>query len=103
MIEFILLTTVLAACDDRAVPAKAGSDWWSFRPIERSTVPGLSSDWIRTPVDSFVLAKMLEKGLTPSPEADARTLVRRITYDLHGLPPTPQEIEEFISDARPDA
>ena len=59
--------------------------------------------WLRTPVDAFVLSKLREHRLEPSPEADRRTLIRRVTFDLIGLPPTPEEIDAFINDASPDA
>ena len=61
------------------------------------------SSWSRTPIDRFILAKLDEKGLTPSAEADRRTLIRRLTYDLHGLPPTPDQRDRFLYDQSPDA
>ena len=69
--------------------------------IRWPAVPRLDDGWIRTPIDAFVLAKLREKGLHPSPEADRRTLIRRLTYDLHGLPPTPEEVDAFIADTPP--
>jgi hypothetical protein len=86
--------------------ATARSDWWSLRPLHRPSLPQFSradTTWARTPLDVFILAKLREKGLSPSPEADWRTLIRRLTFDLHGLPPTPQEIETFLSDQSPNA
>ncbi len=82
-------------------------DWWSLQPIQRPPIPLLTStpaDW-RTdnPIDAFVLAKMLEHGLTPNPIADRRTLIRRLTYDLTGLPPTPAEVQAFLDDPADDA
>ena len=61
------------------------------------------SRWVRNPIDAFVAAKLAEKKLTPSAEADAATLIRRLTYDLHGLPPTWEEIQAFVADRSPDA
>jgi hypothetical protein len=81
-------------------------DWWSLRPLTRPKLPALSEKdaaWIRTPIDAFVIAKLREKGLTPSPEADRRTLLRRLSFDLTGLPPTPQEMAIFLSDNSPDS
>ncbi len=72
--------------------------WWSLLPLARVDVPAIKSDWTRTPVDAFILAKLREQGMTPSAEADRRTLIRRLTFDLHGLPPTPDEIDAFITD-----
>ena len=63
----------------------------------------VESNWARTPIDAFVLAKLKAKKLTPSPEADRATLIRRLTYDLHGLPPTWEEVQAFVADRSPDA
>jgi mono/diheme cytochrome c family protein len=82
------------------------TDWWSLKPIRRPTVPTFADDrrkWVRTPVDAFILAKLREKNLEPSPEADRRVLIRRLTFDLHGLPPTPDEVEAFVADKDPQA
>jgi mono/diheme cytochrome c family protein len=77
---------------------------WSFRPVSRPALPVVQrAEWSCNPVDRFVLAKLEAKGLTPSPEADRRTLIRRVTFDLTGLPPAPEEVEAFVGDARPDA
>lgn len=73
-------------------------DWWSFQPIDRPTVPRIRSSWIRTPIDSFIAAKHQDLGLTHSAPADRRTLIRRVTYDLTGLPPTPAQVREFLQD-----
>ena len=59
--------------------------------------------WIRTPIDAFVLAKLESKGLKPSPQADRRTLIRRLSFDLLGLPPTPEEVAAFVADPDPAA
>jgi hypothetical protein len=73
------------------------SDWWSFRPIVRPSVP----EGAANPIDAFVLAKLREKHLAPNPAADRRTLIRRVYFDLLGLPPSPEEVEGFVKD--PDA
>jgi hypothetical protein len=81
-------------------------DWWSLRPIKKPPLPALNAAdqaWVHSPIDSFVLAKLREKGLAPSPQADRRTLLRRVYLDLIGLPPTPEELEAFIADKSPDA
>ena len=75
-------------------------DLWAFRPLRRVSPPveGVDSAQVRTPVDSFVLAKLAEAGREPGAAADRLTLIRRVTYDLTGLPPTPEEVEAFLSD-----
>jgi hypothetical protein len=78
-------------------------DWWSLRPLVRPEVPRVESDWIRTPIDAFVLKKLNEQGFVPSPEADRRTLVRRLYFDLIGLPPLPDEMDAFVADDSPQA
>jgi hypothetical protein len=77
--------------------------WWSLKPLAKPSVPSIDSPWIRTPIDAFVLAKLREKGLTASKEADRRTLIRRLSYDLHGLPPTLAEVEAFVHDQSANA
>jgi mono/diheme cytochrome c family protein len=79
--------------------AGADDNWWSLRPLTRPPVPAVKSDWVRTPIDAFILEKLGEKKLAPSREADRRTLIRRLTYDLHGLPPTPEDVAVFLADA----
>ncbi|MEX2139274.1 MAG: DUF1549 and DUF1553 domain-containing protein [Pirellulales bacterium] len=77
---------------------------WPFTPPQRPQAPRVSdSSWVKNPVDSFILAKLEEKGLRPSGPADKRTLLRRITFDLTGLPPTFEEIGAFLVDDSPEA
>jgi hypothetical protein len=78
-------------------------DWWSLKPLANAAPPRVDSKWVRTPVDAFILAKLNERKLAPAPAADRRTLIRRLTYDLHGLPPTPEEVAAFQTDRSPDA
>ncbi|MBD3672643.1 MAG: DUF1553 domain-containing protein [Planctomycetaceae bacterium] len=79
-------------------------DYWAYQPVQRPEVPELANDsWSRNPIDKFILARLKEKSLQPVERADRLTLLRRITYDLTGLPPTPQEIEQFPTDDRQDA
>lgn len=78
--------------------------FWSFQPIGRPTAPQLASaGMVRTPIDAFLLAELQRNGLSFSPEADKRTLIRRAYFDLLGLPPTPDEIALFLADEAPDA
>jgi len=82
------------------------TNWWSLQPVVRPALPKLPSadlKWVRTSIDPFILAKLHEKGLAPSPEADRRTLIRRLYFDLVGLPPTPEEIAAFLTDPDPKA
>ena len=75
------------------------SDWWSFKPASRPAVPEVKNKkWARNPIDQFVLAKLEAERMSPSPEADRRTLIRRLSFDLTGLPPTPEEVAEFLRD-----
>ena len=81
-------------------------DWWSLRPLQRPPLPELSSEdqaRVRTPVDAFLLAKLREQHLAPSPAADRRTLIRRLCFDLTGLPPAPEDVERFVNDPDPRA
>ena len=84
-----------------------GAEWkqhWSLMPIERPELPTAgSTTWGRNEIDRFVAARLEKAGLTPSPEADKTTLIRRITYDLTGLPPTPEEIDNFLADSSDQA
>ncbi|MBI4325705.1 MAG: PSD1 domain-containing protein [Chloroflexi bacterium] len=86
-----------------APPDKA--DWWAFKPAVRPPAPqiGNRSSPLANPIDSFIHAKLAERRLAPSREADRRTLIRRLTFDLTGLPPTPEELERFLADPSPDA
>ncbi|MBW3598007.1 MAG: PSD1 and planctomycete cytochrome C domain-containing protein [Planctomycetes bacterium] len=77
---------------------------WSLRPVVRPAVPSVKdSERIATPIDAFILRRLEEEGLNPAPRAERLTLIRRATFDLHGLPPTPEEIDDFLSDASPNA
>jgi hypothetical protein len=74
-------------------------DWWSLRPLGRPPVPaGVDRAWVRTPVDAFILAALKARALRPAPPADRATLIRRVTFGLHGLPPTPAEVDAFVKD-----
>ncbi|HEX4144755.1 MAG TPA: DUF1553 domain-containing protein [Pirellulales bacterium] len=79
------------------------ANWWSLKPLVPHAVPRVDSAWIRTPIDAFVFDKLRTTALEPSAEADRPTLIRRLTYDLHGLPPTPEEIDAFVADPAGDA
>ncbi len=77
---------------------------WAFTPPKPQLLPPVRDrDWSHNPIDRFILARLERVGLAPSPEADRRTLIRRVSLDLIGLPPTPEQVEAFVSDTRPDA
>ncbi len=85
------------------IAAKA-QEHWAFKPVKSPTLPNVKDkSWVKNPVDAFLLAKMEEKGLRPSPPADKSTLLRRASYDLLGLPPSPEETQRFLADKSPDA
>jgi hypothetical protein len=84
-----------------------GAPWqqhWAYRRPQRATLPAVRAGaWPRNAVDHFLLARMEKAGLTPSPEADRATLIRRLSLDLVGLPPSPQEVDDFLADSSPEA
>lgn len=82
-----------------SAPAAPKTDLWSFQPVKRPPVPMPG----RNPIDAFVAARLKTEGLSPSPEADRVTLLRRLSLDLIGLPPTPAEIADFVADQSPNA
>jgi len=79
---------------------RAGYDWWSLQPVKRPAVPDSRQ---LHPIDAFIAAKLSDKGLSLSPPADKRMLIRRVTFDLIGLPPTPEEVAAFLKDDSPDS
>ena len=77
---------------------------WSFMAPKPQPIPDVKQNkWLRNAIDNFILARLEREGMSPSPEADRRTLIRRATYDLTGLPPAPDEVEAFVADTSPDA
>ena len=77
---------------------------WAYSPLGETAPPEVKQkEWLRNPIDNFVLAKLEKEGVTPSPEADKPTLIKRLHYDLIGLPPTPEEVDAFMADTSPDA
>lgn len=91
--------------EDRAAAQDQRLEHWAWQPLREYTPPtsALSHDSIKNEVDLFLIAKLNELGLTYSPEADRRTLMRRLSFDLLGLPPTPEQIREFEADRDPQA
>lgn len=85
---------------------KEGAEYrphWAFEAPVRPAVPAENSNWAKTPIDSFIVARLQKEGLRPSPEADKPTLIRRVTLDLTGLLPAPSEVETFLRDTSPGA
>lgn len=81
-----------------------GRKFWSFMPVSNPAVPEVKKkDWVKTPIDSFILAKLESQKLTPAAPADKRTLLRRVTFDLTGLPPTIEEMNKFLADDSKEA
>jgi hypothetical protein len=90
--------------DAPAVAAKSQSQHWAFQPVKRAEPPKVkNTKWVANPIDAFVLARLEQEKIKPSPEADRYTLVRRLSLDLLGLPPTVEEVEAFVNDKSPDA
>ena len=85
--------------DSASAPVNDPLDWWSLKPITKPAPPAAAAH----PIDAFIHATLAENGLTPSPEADARTLCRRLYFDITGLPPSPEEIGAFAADSSPEA
>jgi mono/diheme cytochrome c family protein len=102
---------IAPAASAKATPRKAlaieeARSFWAFRELLPALPPPVSAknaSWVRTPIDRFVLAKLEAKRLAPNPPAERATLYRRLSFDLIGLPPTPEEVDAFLADARPDA
>ncbi len=96
---FALIVTLCLACGSLRADEP---DWWSLRAPTRPSVPvAKQRDWIRTSVDAFILKTLEAKGLQPAPPAERAVLIRRVTFDLLGLPPTPEETAAFVGDADP--
>lgn len=90
--------------DVAVAPAADKRNHWAFKAPTRPPLPSVKrKSWVRNPIDYFVLARLEKENLHPAPQADRATLIRRLSLDLTGLPPTPKELDEFISDHRPGA
>ena len=96
---------VVLAAEPEARNAKPETqNHWAFKPPTRPLTPGIKSKgWPRNTIDHFILSRLEKDGLSPSPEANPRTLIRRLSFGLTGLPPSPQEVEEFVADNSPGA
>src|SRR5262249_60970882 len=94
------VVTIVVALLGVAIPAAGAepAEHWSFRPVVRPAVPHVKCGSPRTAIDCFILARLERERLAPSPEADRVTLIRRLKFDLLGLPPTPEEVDDFVRD-----
>ena len=101
----VLLAPLAAAGPAEPVGEDSGPRHWAYEPLRESAIAGgdVSRDGIAHPVDHFIAKKLKAQGLQMSPQADRRTLIRRLSFDLHGLPPTPEEVQSFVTDPDPRA
>ncbi len=107
LVRAILFAGLIGNLDSVATaqaPVRAGPDWWSLRKIVQPETPSVKKkEWVRNPIDAFVLAQLEAKGLEPAVPADRNSWIRRVAFDLTGLPPTPKEIDDFVNDRSADA
>ena len=99
-----LRLVLLCAPGLAASQVSTSTQYWAFKPLPTGAIPTVKDKrWPNSPIDHFVLARLEEKGLAPAPPADKAALLRRATFDLHGLPPAPGEIDAFVADNSADA
>jgi mono/diheme cytochrome c family protein len=110
LIDWVRAGAVWPGAEPPPEPARASTPdesepaFWAFQPPSDPTPPDVSrTDWPKSPIDRFILAGLERKGLSPAPPAEKRVLIRRATFDLTGLPPTPEEVDAFLDDSSPDA
>ena len=102
--KFGLLFKPLQDAAPRAVFTAEEKNFWAYQPVKDVAPPSVKNEgWIKSPIDRFVLQSMETQGLSPAPQADKLTLLRRVTFDLTGLPPTPDEVAAFLTDDSPQA
>src|SRR5262249_37649911 len=100
----VMWLAVPAVLADDISAAAARKDHWAWKPAVRPTVPSVkNASWVRNQIDSFILARLEATGLNPAKPATREQLLRRMTLDLIGLPPTPDEIDAFLADTSPQA
>ena len=96
----------LAVADTAAVTSftPAQRRYWAFQPVRRAPVPAVkNAEWVANPIDAFILSKLEARHVPPAAPADRVTLLRRVSFDLIGLPPTPEEVDAFVADRSPQA
>src|SRR5436309_897950 len=100
----LVALTAPASAEPPAIDFAKARQHWAYQPVHKPALPAVKqTDWPVSPIDALILARLEAAGLTPSPSADRRTWLRRVTYDLVGLPPTPAETDAFLSDQSPEA
>jgi hypothetical protein len=102
-VAFCVLSLGYAATDKELTFIGARARYWAFQKLVRPPVPEVSDKWTKTPIDAFILDDLHRKQLSPSPSENRTQLLRRLTYDLTGLPPTPEEVTAFLKDTSPKA
>src|SRR4051794_7640771 len=101
----LLAASVAVAAEPKGgVVTEEAKKYWAYQPVTRPPVPDVTDkNWVKNPIDAFVLAKLDAKGLTPAKPAERIALIRRAFYDLTGLPPAPEEVETFVKSTTPQA
>ena len=94
--RIVTFICILAFALAEAAGALKNADHWAYQPPLPQDLPTVKSDWVRNPIDQFIAKRLADQGLKPNPLADRRTLIRRITFALTGLPPTPKEVDDFL-------
>ena len=101
VLGFALSATLLFPAEAPHVFTPAQKSYWALQPVKKSPLPAVKDKaWVKTPIDAFILAKLEENKLQPNPRADKLTLLKRVTIDVTGLPPTQEEIQAFLSEKR---
>ncbi len=103
LVRLFLVVCVATSAGRASGAGDASPEHWAFQPVARPAIPRSASNWPRNAIDHFILAALQAKGLQPSAAADRATLLRRLKFDLLGLPPTPEEIDAFVNDPAADA
>src|SRR5262249_14329484 len=103
-VAFCVLFAAPATAQKGKKPSRKIEKGWTYSAPVRPALPSVKNkNWIRNPTDAFILARLEAEGLSPAPEVSPERLIRRVTFDLTGLPPTPEEVETFVKDKSPGA
>ena len=103
LLVLVIAASAAFAADDFQQRIDSGRDYWAFRSIVKPEPPQSASAWVKTPVDTFILAELEKEGLSPSSAVEKERLLRRVFLDLTGLPPTPEQTDRFLNDTSPRA